>query len=422
MKNVYAEVITIGDEILYGQTLDTNTQWIGQRLNEIGIKISRKISISDHKGEIMQAIEEASGRASIVLITGGLGPTKDDITKQTLADYFGTSLERNEEALSHIKALFASRGREITPTNEKQADLPKACTIISNRMGTAPAMWFVRNEVIFVSMPGVPYEMKCIMEEEVLPRLRTHFNLPLIIHQMIQTVGIGESWLSDHIAEWENNLPEQLRLAYLPSFGKVKLRLTAVGAEAEKLHKLVEEQTQKVLPLIRKYVFAIGDVSLEEAVGQMLKAQQKTVALAESCSGGYVAHSLTSIPGSSAYFQGGIVPYHNELKENVLGVSHQTLLDHGAVSEQTVTEMAQQVRKLMQADYGLASSGVAGPGGGSDEKPVGTVWIAVASAEHTVTRKLMLTKDRMLNIKLTAVGLLNLLRKQFPHENQLIHV
>lgn len=422
MKNVYAEVITIGDEILYGQTLDTNTQWIGQRLNEIGIKISRKLSISDDKLEIMQVLDEAAQRANIVLITGGLGPTKDDITKHTLAEYFNTSLERNEEALKHIKALFSSRGREVTPTNEKQAELPQACTMIKNRMGTAPAMWFSRDEVIFVSMPGVPYEMKCIMEEEIIPRLRSFFNLPMIIHQMIQTVGIGESWLSDKILDWENNLPPQIRLAYLPSFGKVKLRLTAVGDNAENLLTLVREETEKVLPIIKPYVFAVGNISFEEAIGHMLKAQKKTVALAESCSGGYAAHSLTSIPGSSAYFQGGVVPYHNELKEKVLGVQHQTLLDHGAVSEQTVIEMSKQVRQLMQADYGLASSGVAGPGGGSDEKPVGTVWIAVAGEEKTVTHKLKLTKDRMLNIKLTTVGLLNLLRKQFPEEYQLIRL
>lgn len=422
MKNVYAEVLTIGDEILYGQTLDTNTHWIGQKLHEVGVRIGRKLSISDDRQKIKEALDEAARRADVVLITGGLGPTKDDITKYTLAEYFHTRLVRNREALEHIKALFKSRGRQITPTNEKQADLPEACTVIRNRMGTAPAMWFEKDGVVFVSMPGVPYEMECIMEEEVIPKLKEVFDLPAIRHQMIQTVGIGESWLSDKIADWEAQLPGNIRLAYLPSFGKVKLRLTATGEHTAALRRPLDEETQKVLPLIQKYVFAVGDISLEEAIGKMLLSQKKTVALAESCSGGYVAHSLTSIPGSSAYFRGAVVPYHNELKENVLGVKHDTLLQHGAVSEQTVTEMAEQVRQKMDADFGLASSGVAGPGGGSDEKPVGTIWIAVASAEHTETQKLMLTRDRLLNIKLTSVGLLNLLRKQFPLQHQWIHV
>ena len=420
MKNVFAEVITIGDEILYGQTLDTNTQWIGQKLNEIGIKIKRKLSISDDRQEIIQALDEATQRADIVLITGGLGPTKDDITKQTLSAYFNTPLVRHAESLEHIKNLFASRGRTITPTNEQQADLPESCTVIKNRMGTAPAMLFSRDDTMYVSMPGVPYEMKCIMEEEIIPKIREEFNLPQLIHQMIQTVGIGESWLSDQIADWEKQLPEPIRLAYLPSFGKVKLRLTAYGEDTGMLYSLLQEQTVKILPLIEKFVFAIGDISLEEAIGQQLQKQSKTVALAESCSGGYVAHSITSIAGSSTYFQGGVIPYHNQHKEKLLGVSHQTLVEHGAVSEVTVQEMAESARRMFSADYGLASSGVAGPGGGSKEKPVGTVWIAVASDAGTVCRKLQLTQDRMLNIKLTEVGLLNLLRKQFPRSFQWI--
>lgn len=412
MKNVYAEVITIGDEILYGQTLDTNTHWMGQRLNEMGIKIIRKVSIGDAREEIISALDEASARADIILMTGGLGPTKDDITKYTLAEYFDMPLKRNEEALTHIKALFASRGRNITPTNERQADLPEGCLMIQNRMGTAPAMWFERGGKIYVSMPGVPYEMKTIMDEEVLPRVKEKFTLPTIFHQMIQTVGIGESWLSDKIADWESNLPQHIRLAYLPSFGCVKLRLTALGEELTALKQEVMEEVDKVMPLIKEYVFALGDVSLEEAIGNMLNAQQKTVALAESCSGGYVAHSLTGIAGSSSYFQGAMVPYHNQLKEEVLGVSGSTLLSKGAVSEETVTEMAQNIRRLMHADYGLASSGIAGPGGGSEEKPVGTVWIAVAHEKEVKTQKLQLTQDRILNIKLTKVALLNLLRKQ----------
>jgi nicotinamide-nucleotide amidase len=410
MKNVYAEVITIGDEILYGQTLDTNTQWIGTKLNEIGVRISRKVAVPDLQEEILKSLDEASARADIILITGGLGPTKDDITKKTLCAYFDTYLERNEEALEHIRGLFASRKRQMTPTNEAQADLPAACTMIPNPKGTAPAMWFERNEKVYVSMPGVPYEMKAIMEDAVLPRLQEIFTLPVIFHQMIQTAGIGESWLSDKITDWEDALPPHIRLAYLPSFGIVKLRLTAVGDDARQLRRDVDQQVARLIPLIDKYYVGLGDLSLEEAVGQLLLEKKKTVALAESCTGGYVAHTLTSVPGSSAYFQGGVIPYHNELKENVLGVNRGTLEEHGAVSQQTVEEMAEEVRKLMRADFGLASSGVAGPGGGTPEKPVGTVWIAVSDGEKTHARRLALAKDRLLNIRLTKVGLLNLLR------------
>ncbi|MFP4089465.1 MAG: competence/damage-inducible protein A [Cyclobacteriaceae bacterium] len=410
MENVFAEVITIGDEILYGQTLDTNTQWIGTKLNEIGVRIRRKVSVPDLKEEILKALDEAAGRADIILITGGLGPTKDDITKKTLAEYFDTPLVRNAEALAHITALFASRGRQITPTNETQADLPQSCTMITNTMGTAPGMWFEQRGKIFVSMPGIPYEMKAMMKKSILPMLKKLFVLPVIHHQMIQTVGIGESWLSDRIAAWEDALPVHIRLAYLPSFGNVKLRLTATGENLDYLKKEVDAEVNKLLPLIDKYFFGLGDISLEAAIGQLLLEKKKTVALAESCTGGFVAHALTAIPGSSAYFRGGIIPYHNDLKENVLLVNKNTLVEHGAVSEQTVKEMALNVRKLMKADYGLASSGVAGPGGGTLEKPVGTVWIAVSDGEMTHTRKLSLTQDRMLNIRLTNVGLLNLLR------------
>ncbi|WKN31329.1 competence/damage-inducible protein A [Porifericola rhodea] len=412
MKIVYAEVITIGDEILYGQTLDTNTHWMGQKLNALGIKIIRKVSIGDSSEEIISALDDASRRADIILITGGLGPTKDDLTKYTLASYFGMELKRDEASLMHIKTLFESRGRTITPTNEKQADLPDGCTIITNRMGTAPAMWFEKEGKVVVSMPGVPYEMKTIMEEQVLPRIKDKFALPVIFHQMIQTVGIGESWLSDKIEDWENNLPAHIRLAYLPSFGNVKLRLTAVGEQLDQLKADVQAEVDKLLPQIEEYVFGMGDISLEEAVGDMLLAQGKTVALAESCTGGYVAHRLTSRAGSSAYFQGALVPYHNQFKNEVLHVQSDTLEKYGAVSEQTVIEMAQNIRKMMNADFGLASSGIAGPGGGTDEKPVGTVWIAVADEQSIVTHKLMLSKDRELNIKLTNVALLNLLRKQ----------
>lgn len=410
MKKVLAEVITIGDEILYGQILDTNTQWIGERLSALGISIIRKVSVGDLREEILKALAEASRRADIILITGGLGPTKDDITKKILAEYFDTPLVMNMQALQEVKALFASRNRPLTPTNEKQAELPEKCMMISNTMGTAPGMWFDQDGKIFVSMPGVPYEMKTMMQKSILPRIKERFILPVIYHKMIQTAGIGESWLSDKIEVWETSLPSHMKLAYLPHFGRVRLRLTAFGDNLQVLEQEVEEQVGKVLPLIEKFVYGYDDLSLEEAVGKLLLTQNKTVAVAESCTGGHIAHTFTSVPGSSKYFQGALIPYHNELKIRILGVKKETIEQFGAVSEQTVREMAEQVRILFNADIGLASSGIAGPDGGTPEKPVGTVWTAISDGHQTHARKLSLTQDRMLNIRYTTVNVLNLLR------------
>ena len=411
MKNVFAEVITIGDELLYGQTVDTNTQWMGQELNRIGVKIIRKTSIGDRKEDIVSALDEASARANIILITGGLGPTKDDITKTTLAEYFDTPVSIHPQALADLKALFAERNFPLTALNEQQAALPEKCTMIPNTMGTAPGMWFEEGGSVYVSMPGVPYEMKTMMTRTVLPRLQETFALPVIVHQMIQTVGIGESWLSEKIADWETALPEHIKLAYLPSFGKVKLRLTAVGDNALTLEREVTEQVKRVEPLIKQYVFGYGDISLEEAIGRDLMAAHQTLALAESCTGGLIAHAITSVPGSSRYFRGGLIPYDNSLKVDPLGVSEETLRRHGAVSEETVREMAENIRTLLRADVGVATSGIAGPGGGTPEKPVGTIWIAVADATATVAKKLTLSQDRSVNIRRTSVAALNLLRR-----------
>ena len=410
MKNVFAEVITIGDELLYGQTLDTNTQWMGQELNRIGVKIIRKTSIGDRKEDIISALDEASTRADIMLITGGLGPTKDDITKATLAAYFDSPISIRPQALKDLKALFAQRNFPLTALNEQQAALPEKCEMVPNTMGTAPGMWFEQAGKVYVSMPGVPYEMKAMMTQTVLPRLQETFALPVIFHQMIQTVGIGESWLAEKIEDWENALPEHIKLAYLPSFGKVKLRLTAVGDNLLQLEQAVADQVQQLEPLIKKYLFGYGDISLEEAVGRDLMKAGKTLALAESCTGGFVAHRVTSVPGSSRYFRGGLVPYDNSLKMSPLGVQEKVLRQYGAVSEETVREMAENVRKLLRANVGLATSGIAGPGGGTSEKPVGTIWIALADESHTVAKKLTLTNDRLVNIQRTNVAVLNLLR------------
>ncbi len=410
MKDVFAEVITIGDELLYGQTLDTNTQWMGQQLNHIGIKIVRKTTIGDQKAEILTALKEASNRANIVLITGGLGPTKDDITKSTLAEYFDSPISVRPQALADLKQLFAQRNYPLTALNEQQAALPDKCDMVPNPMGTAAGMWFEQAERVYVSMPGVPYEMKAMMTETVLPRLQRTFALPVIFHQMIQTVGIGESWLAEKIEQWEDQLPPHIKLAYLPSFGRVKLRLTATGDHLVTLEKEVEAQVRQLQPLIAKYIFGYGDLTLEAAIGRDLMEKHQTLALAESCTGGLVAHRITTVPGSSRYFRGALIPYDNAIKMNPLGVSESTLRQHGAVSEATVREMAKNVRRLLSADVGLATSGIAGPDGGTPEKPVGTIWIAVADAEGTFAKKLTLGNDRQVNVQRTNVAVLNLLR------------
>ncbi|MGB3588369.1 MAG: competence/damage-inducible protein A [Tunicatimonas sp.] len=410
MKPIWAEVITIGDEILYGQTLDTNTHWMGKQLNIIGVKIIRKVAVGDQREEIVKALDEASQRADIILITGGLGPTKDDITKKTLADYFNTSLVEDQEVLAHIRALFSKRNLSMNALNNAQALVPQGCTVITNTMGTAPGMWFEQDDKVYVSMPGVPYEMETMMEKSILPKLKATFALPVIYHQMIQTVGIGESWLAEQIESWEDNLPSHIRLAYLPSFGRVKLRLTAVGTNRLQLEDDVAEQVQKVVPIIEKYIFGYGDISLEEAVGEILAKEGKTLAVAESCTGGFLAHTITSILGSSRYFQGGVVAYSNNLKTSLLDVSKETLVQNGAVSEATVRAMAKGVKKLLQSDFSVAISGIAGPGGGTPEKPVGTIWIAVASPQEIVAKKISLSKDRLVNIKRSTVVALNMLR------------
>lgn len=409
---VRAEVITIGDEILFGQITDTNTQWIGTELTNIGIRPIRKSSVGDTEAAILEVLAEAEARADVILITGGLGPTKDDITKTTMCKYFDTELVINEHALEIITSFFVKRGRPMTELNRQQAALPKACTYIANYWGTAPGMWFERNGKVFISMPGVPFEMKNLMTNAILPKLKAFFETPVIQHKMIRTVGIGESFLAERIEAWEDALPPHIRLAYLPSFGQVKLRLTATGTDAEQLKAENQAQVDKVLPLIQEFVFGFDNDEMETVVGRLLKEQGQTVATAESCTGGYVSHLLTKIPGSSHYFVGGIVSYSNEVKINQLGVKPETLAEFGAVSEATVIEMSEGVRQRLGTTYGIAASGIAGPDGGSEEKPVGTIWIACAGPSGTVTQKLQLGKFREQNIQYTGIYLLNLLRKQ----------
>ena len=413
MQAVNAEIIAIGDELLYGQIMDTNSHWISQELDAVGVRVVRKTTVGDNRADILSAFEEASMRADLILITGGLGPTQDDLTKPLLAEYFGCEIVEVPEAVAAVSAYFTRRGREMTLLNTLQGHLPTCCTYVPNEVGTAPGMWFEQKGCYWMSMPGVPHEMKKLVKDFVLPKLSQVFDLPVIYHKLIKTAGIGESWLADLIKDGENALPAHIRLAYLPSLGHVKLRLTAFGTNKEQLQQEVAAQIQVLLPQIEKYVYGYDEETLETALGKLLKNAGKTIALAESCSGGYVSHLITTVPGSSAYFQGAVVPYHNAFKERILGVKSETLSSHGAVSEATVAEMAEGVRQLFNADYGLASSGIAGPDGGTADKPVGTVWIGCAGPEGVETRKLQLTQDRMLNIQLTGVAVLNLFRTCF---------
>ena len=413
---VRAEIITIGDEILYGQILDTNTQWISLELDKLGIKTIRKSSVGDQASEITQILEEAATRADVVFITGGLGPTKDDLTKKVLADYFHCGLEMNAEALRDVTEFFAKRGRELSDINRDQALLPTKAQFVPNKQGTAPCMWFEEKGVVWVSMPGVPFEMKAIMETEVLPRVIKHFKTPVIFHKVIKTVGIGESYLSDLIQDWELSLPSHIKLAYLPSLGIVKLRLTAFGEDLSSLSSDVETELARVMPLISSYVFGYEKEELAEVVGQLLRKSKANLSVAESCTGGHLAHQFTQIPGSSDYFKGGIVSYANEVKMNQLGVSASILSKFGAVSEPCITAMAEGARHVLGTTYSLATSGIAGPTGGTDDKPVGTVWIALAHPNGVITRKLQLAGTRMQNIHMTSLASLNLLRRFLLHD------
>lgn len=405
-----AEIITIGDEILYGQTLDTNSHWISGELDAAGILVTRKVAIGDDKQTILKTLEEAENRSDIVLVTGGLGPTNDDLTKPCLVEYFDTELVRNEEALRNIESLFAKAGREMNDLNAQQADMPANCEVVDNLIGTAPGMWFERNGKVVVSMPGVPYEMKKMMTDSIIPKLQEKYVEGGVYHRMIRTVGVPESKLADQIKEWEQQLPSTIKLAYLPTTGSVKLRLTSKGNDENQILSALQEQIDKVLPLIQKHVYGFDGEEIEEAIGRLLKSHNKTIAVAESCTGGYLSHKITSVPGSSKWFIGSFVPYSNQLKNEQLHVPLEVLEKHGAVSEPVVLALAENVRKEFRTDVGVSVSGIAGPGGGTKEKPVGTVWIAYADGQKSVAKEFHFTKNRNINIQFTAMAALNMIR------------
>lgn len=397
-----AEIITIGDEILIGQIVDTNSAWMAQQLNLIGIKVKQVTSVSDDAEHIIEALQLAEKRARIILITGGLGPTKDDITKFTLARYFNMGFRRDEETLKHIEEIFARLNRPMIDLNRQQADVPEGCIVIQNKNGTAPCMWFEAHENIIVSMPGVPFEMMYLMEEEILPRLKDAFELPFIIHKTILTANIGESFLATEIETIESGLPAHIKLAYLPKLGQVRLRLSASGNDEIVLKQEVAIFTQQLINKIGQYVVVEDDIALEKAVLNVMEGSGLSLSTAESCTGGYIAHLITKHPGSSAVYKGGVVAYANELKESVLSVSADTLQTFGAVSEQTVREMAQGALDHFKTDYSVSVSGIAGPGGELPDKPVGTVWIAVASKDGVVSKKFQFGNKRLQNIERSA--------------------
>jgi nicotinamide-nucleotide amidase len=414
MKVIKAELLTIGDEILFGQIIDTNSQWMGIELSNAGIRVIRKTSVGDDEREILTAFAEAESRVDIVLITGGLGPTSDDLTKPCLAKYFNCETKINEEALTEVTEFFSSRGRELTEINRQQAALPVCCEKISNVMGTAPGMWFERNGKVFVSMPGVPHEMKRMMTDLVVPKLQQTFKTPVIHHQLIRTSGIGESFLAEKISSWEKGLPSHIKLAYLPGLSEVKLRLTALGEDRQKLKADTDRLIEQLKPLAGEYIYGYNEDPLEVVIGQLLRDKKLTLSVAESCTGGYLSHLVTSVPGSSDYFLGSIIPYAYDIKMRQLGVKPETLEQYGAVSEQTIIEMANLVRAKFNTDIGVATSGIAGPGGATADKAVGTVWIAYSDRHQTVARKLQLSKDRMINIKIASVIVMNLIRLSLP--------
>ncbi len=394
-----AEIITIGDELLIGQVIDSNSAWIAEQLNLTGIKVKQISSISDNSEHIKAALTEASLRADVVLITGGLGPTKDDITKSTLCEYFNTKLVYNDEVYKRISERFKKSNLLQLESNKRQAYLPEMCRIIPNFSGTASGMWFEKNNVIYVSMPGVPFEMKDMMRQSILPIIKKRFNLPVIVHRTILTAGLGESFLAEKIKNWENNLPKHIKLAYLPSPEHLRLRLSIKSQTRREAELQLDEQEEKLNSYISENIFGKGKQRLEERIGELLIDKSATLATAESCTGGNISRLITSVSGSSQYFKGSITAYSNDIKNKVLSVDMGLIKEHGAVSEEVVRQMVVSAKSLFGVDYAVATSGIAGPGGGTADKPVGTVWIAVVGKNTTRTKKLHFNHNREINIR-----------------------
>jgi nicotinamide-nucleotide amidase len=407
-----AAIITIGDELLIGQTIDTNSAWMGAELSKSGFDVHRMTSIHDRREDILNVLNEAAGKSDVILVTGGLGPTSDDITKQTICDFFNTHLVNDPEVLRMIEVMMGRRNFAMNENNRRQAEVPESCRVLKNATGTAPGMWFEKDGTIFVFMPGVPYEMKHIMTEHVLPELKRRFTSQIIIHRNIMTYGTFEAKLAEMLTGFEAGLPENIKLAYLPASGVIKLRLTGTGASYDILSGLINKQVSELYKTIPDYIYGENEESLEMVIGSLLKDRNKTICTAESCTGGEISHMITSVPGSSNYYKGSVVAYANTVKTGLLGVSEELIEKNGAVSEEVVQQMAAGARKLFSTDYSVAISGIAGPDGGNELKPVGTVWIAVAGEKGIVTENRVFGNDRITNIMRFSLAALNLLRKQ----------
>jgi nicotinamide-nucleotide amidase len=419
MNNLNASIITIGDELLIGQTIDTNSAFIAREFNKIGLWVKRRVAVGDSFEDIWNALDEASIHSQIIIITGGLGPTADDITKPLLCEYFGGKMVLNKKVLKHIEHLFTNVFHHKTPLlkrNIMQAEVPDTCTVLHNEKGTAPGMWFEKTgahgqKIIFVSLPGVPHEMKWLLLNAVIPKLKKQFRFSTVLHQTAITFGMGESSVAEMLQPFENKLPPHIKLAYLPNFGMVKLRLTSKGDNKKLLQNELKKYFEELKQIVKDILVTDEDLSMEMIIGNLLKEKNKTLSTAESCTGGYMAHLITTVPGSSAYFKGSVVAYANETKKNMLGVQNLTLKTAGAVSEATVIEMVNGALRELKTDYAIATSGIMGPDGGTPEKPVGTVWIAAGNKKKIVTKLLQLRFDRERNIEVAGVQALHLLQK-----------
>jgi len=404
-------IITIGDEILIGQVTDTNAVWISQQLNELGVQVGEMVTVSDHAGQITRTLDRYMGRFDLLIMTGGLGPTGDDITKQTLADYFESKLVTNPVVLERITAFFKERGRTMIESNLKQADVPETCRILMNNHGTAPGMWFEKQGTILISLPGVPYEMKGLMTDHVLPEIKKRSKVPQVVHRTIMTQGIPESYLAAMLRNWEAELPDCVKLAYLPNPGMVRLRLTVVDKCASEAKQILDVNIGKLLAIIPEHIFGYDDISLEASLGELLRERGLTLATAESCTGGNIARMITSVPGSSDYYLGSVVAYNNRIKSGILGVDIALIEENGAVSREVVEEMAMGVQELMGSDTAISTSGIAGPDGGTEDKPVGTTWISVRHGDTSYSMKYRFGGSRERIIEQASHTALQLMRR-----------
>ncbi len=411
MNSINATIITIGDELLIGQVIDTNSAYIAQALSKIGIPVTGRIAVGDNKESIIDALDTASKKSSIIIITGGLGPTADDITKPLLNAYFGGKMIIHEPSLAHITHIFETiHKKPMIERNRKQAEVPDVCEVLFNEKGTAPGMLFKKEGVYYFSLPGVPHEMKWLTDYQVIPILQKDFNPDNIAHKTLLTAGLGESFLAELISPFENALPSSIKLAYLPNFGMVRLRLTGTGKDKNALENLLQTEFEKLKLAVKDYLVTDADETIEIVVGNLLKQRNQTVATAESCTGGYIGHLLSKNAGSSQFYTGGIISYDNRIKTEFLDVPTHILQTVGAVSKEAVEQMALAVRAKMNTDYAISVSGIMGPSGQTDEKPLGMVWVGVANREKVVSKVFYLRFDRLRNIEVTANQAINLLR------------